>query len=229
MIAQILMDVQPIKIADKWFVRTTMNGHELKQHGPFADETAAKTAASKLIAHWQPKTSTVLAPTSDDTITLNGKLTKIDSTEGAAFLRDACRAGEGILSDESLCQIYNLSPNDLEKMTENKTLIAALRAEGRRRVSSGARTKEAATQRLTKAPQILDDLMSSDKTPVRGRVDSIRELRAISAGTGDESPAQAAELFRITFNLNGNIEQLDKVVTPKPLPPTIEGEIDVGE
>jgi hypothetical protein len=124
-----------------------------------------------------------------------------------------------------------LNPKNLEKLTENKTLIAAVRSEARRRISSGARTKEAATQRLTKAPAILDSLMSSDKIPVRGRVDSIRELRAISAGTGDESPAEAASLFQITFNLNtdgtDHVERLAKIVEPRPK--QIEGEIDAEQ
>jgi hypothetical protein len=47
-------------------------------------------------------------------------------------------------------------------------------------------------------------------------VDSIRELRAISAGSGDESPAGGAELFHIVFNLGNDVEHITKTITHQP-------------
>lgn len=222
------MECKPVEADGKHWVDVVIGSCKLPRKGPFKDASAAQTAADKILRDWTPNTPATM---NDNTIILNGVATKIDSDLGRKFVVDACRAGESILSDESLCELYGLNPKNLEKLTENKTLIAAVRSEARRRISSGARTKEAATQRLTKAPAILDSLMSSDKIPVRGRVDSIRELRAISAGTGDESPAEAASLFQITFNLNtdgtDHVERLAKIVEPRPK--QIEGEIDAEQ
>jgi hypothetical protein len=228
-IAQITMEVQPVEIDGKHWVDVTVGGRKLKKRGPFKNASTAKAEADRIISEWAPA---VPAITNDDVIVLNGKPTKIDSSEGSAFVRDACRAGESILSDEMLCQTYGLTPKNLEKLTENRALIAAVRAEGRRRVRSGQRAKEAAQGIFVKAPTVLDSIMSDERASPRHRIEAAKEIRQVAIGSGNESIAEAAERFTITINLGADVEPFKLDVDPKDIrhnTKQIESELDASE
>jgi hypothetical protein len=226
MIAQILMDVQPVKIDRQWFVDVTMNGRKVKQRGPFADEAAAKIAADELIKHWSnPATP---ATTSDGAVILNGKLVELTSDLGRKFVIACTRSAEGVIKDSDVIDEFEISIAEWEAIKTNTKLGRAIREEGRRRVANGQRAREAAQQHFTKAPKILDEIMSGEKHSPRHRIEAAREIRAVATGSGDESsPANAAERFIITFNLGSDTERIEKVIEPKPK--QIEGELNVDE
>jgi hypothetical protein len=46
----ITIDVRPIELEDgKHFVSVTIDGHKMKEHGPFSDATEAEAAADRLM------------------------------------------------------------------------------------------------------------------------------------------------------------------------------------
>jgi hypothetical protein len=62
-------------------------------------------------------------PTHEPNITLNGVSVALTSTEARAFILWACRAGragEGLCSDDYVCQEFELSPEDLKNLARNK-------------------------------------------------------------------------------------------------------------
>ena len=61
----------------------------------------------------------------------------LNSDLGRAFVVDATRAGEGLISDKELQEIYDLSPADWQNIVKDTALGRAIRAERDRRVRTG--------------------------------------------------------------------------------------------
>jgi hypothetical protein len=225
-LAQLLMDVQPIKREGAWWVTVNVNGRPMNERGPFANETAAKTAAAEFIKHWTPATS----PTGDDVIILNGTATKLDSTEGRRFVTDATRAAEGLIDDKTIREIYEITPENWANIAKNVALGRAIRDQGRQRVRSGQTAREAAQQHFVKAPTVLDSIMSDAKASPRHRIEAAREIRQVAIGTdgAESTPADAAEKFTIIFNLGADhVEKIEKMIDHRPKQ-LEEGELDAN-
>jgi len=228
-ITKIAMSVEPIEDAGKHWVEVAMNGRKLKRRGPFKNASTAKAEADRIIREWAPA---VPAATSDNFITLHGKPTELTSTEGHQFVVDCMRAAEGLIDDKMLQEVYKISPADWKNIAENKALADAIRDEGRRRVRSGQRAKEAAQGIFVKAPTVLDSIMSDERASPRHRIEAAREIRQVAIGSGDESTAEATERFTITINLGADVEPFKLDVDPKDIrhnTKQIEGELDASE
>jgi hypothetical protein len=158
----------------------------------------------------------------DDIVVLHHTPTSLGSSRGREFVVDAVRAAEGLLSDDDLKNKYELSPGDWHSITSNTTLIRAIQSERTRRVRSGQAAREAAAARFVRAPAILDQIMSSEQSNPRHKIEAIRKLRATAAGAaGTEQTIDSSEKFIIQINLGGDTEIFEKVITPtKPLLPT---------
>ena len=142
------------------------------------------------------------------------------------------RAAEGLIDDKMLQEVYKISPADWKNIAENKALADAIRDEGRRRVRSGQRAKEAAQGIFVKAPTVLDSIMSDERASPRHRIEAAREIRQVAIGSGDESTAEATERFTITINLGADVEPFKLDVDPKDIrhnTKQIEGELDASE
>jgi hypothetical protein len=227
-ITQIAMNVEPIEIDGKHWVEVSMNGRKMKRRGPFKDANTAKAEADRVVRYWQPSTLTVPA-TRNDTVTLHGRAVALDTDEGRKFVTDATRAAEGLIDDKTVQEIYKISPADWKNIAENKALADAIRDEGRRRVRSGQRAKEAAQGIFVKAPTVLDSIMSDERASPRHRIEAAREIRQVAIGSGNESTAEATERFTITINLGADVEPFKLDVDPKDIrhnTKQIEGELD---
>jgi hypothetical protein len=167
----------------------------------------------------------------NNTVTLRGIKTDLGSAAGHAFTVDCCRAGEGLVSDDELRDKYELSQAEFQKISTNKALIRAIRAESQRRVNLGTAAREAAAQKFVKAPQVLDSIMSDSSANPRHRIDAAAQLRTTALGGGDDrNTADTSEKFVISIHLGSDVERFEKTIAPmKPLVPTIEGKIDVDE
>src|SRR5262245_7612658 len=98
--------------------------------------------------------------TMGDVVSLRGIPVDLTSDVGHAFVVDATRAAEGLLSDRELAEKYELSPADWQDIIKDKALGHAVRAERERRVRSGTAVREAAAKHLVKGPSILDGIMT---------------------------------------------------------------------
>src|SRR5258707_5654289 len=100
-----------------------------------------------------------------EAITLNGIAVELGSDAVHEFLVNAVRAGEGLIDDTQLMATYELTAEDLQKITTNKKFIHALQKEREHRVRSGIAAREAAAKEFATAPQILGKLLHGDVHP----------------------------------------------------------------
>src|SRR5215475_7803145 len=101
-----------------------------------------------------------------DVVILRSIPIDLTSDVGHAFVVDATRAAEGLLTDRELADKYELSPADWQDITKDRALGHAIRAERERRVRNGTAAREAAAKHFVKAPGILDVIMTNaDSNP----------------------------------------------------------------
>ena len=79
-------------------------------------------------------------------IVLGGVPVELASDIGRQFVVDCTRAGEGLISDRELAEIYEISPADWQNIAKDAALGRAIRAERDRRVRSGVAAREAAAK-----------------------------------------------------------------------------------
>jgi hypothetical protein len=230
-IAQILMDVQPIEVDGKWWVEISMNGRKLKRRGPFKDANTAKIEADRVVRYWQPALPT---SASKDVVELHGKPIELTSDEGRRFVIDCTRAGEGLITDETLREIYEISPENWAQIDKNTALIKAIRDERKRRIRNGVAARESACELYAKVPAVMGTIMNDTKSPARHRIEAAKEIRQQAVGgDGAESIAEASERFIININMGADVAPLKIDVPPEDIrrntKKQIEGEIDAGE
>ena len=92
-------------------------------------------------------------------IVLGGVSVELTSDIGRQFVVDCTRAGEGLISDRELAEIYEISPADWQNIAKDAALGRAIRAERDRRVRNGTAAREAASKHFVKAPGVLDRIM----------------------------------------------------------------------
>src|SRR5262245_9051116 len=112
-----------------------------------------------------------------DLVKLRSSPIDLTSDIGHAFVVDATRAAEGLLTDAELAEKYELSPADWQAITKDKALGHAIRAERERRVRSGTAVREAAAKHLVKGPGILDQIMTNEQSNPRHKIEAYKELR----------------------------------------------------
>lgn len=240
--AMIAMSVEPIELDGKWFVDVTIGAQKLPRKGPYKNADTAKAAADLYIRKLAPN----LPATTSDTIVLHGKPVALDSHEGHQFVVDCTRAGEGLVDDKTLQEVYEISPENWAQIDKNPTLIKAIRDERKRRIRSGAAAREAACEYYAKAPTTMNAIMTNGKMPARHRIEAAKEIRQQAiGGDGVESSAEATEKFVININLGNDAESFKREVeiNPNRFKPIIdhepiektnpkqirEGEIDANE
>src|SRR5204862_4020394 len=91
----------------------------------------------------------------DSVVILRNMPVALDSDVGRAFVTDATRAAEGLISDRELAEKYKFSPADWQAITKDVMLGRAIRAERERRVHSGIAAKESAAKHFVRMPTIL--------------------------------------------------------------------------
>ena len=94
---------------------------------------------------------------------------------GRAFVADATRAGEGVITDQELQERYELSAADLAAIAKDKTVGVAIREERSRRLRTGVAAKELAAKFFVKSPEILDQIQNHAEIP-RHKIDAIQGI-----------------------------------------------------
>ena len=117
----------------------------------------------------------------------------IHSDIGRAFIIDATRAGEGLLADKELQEIYDLSPADWQSIIKDTALGKAIRTERDRRVRTGIAAREAAAKHFVKAPGILAGIMENAASNPRHVIEAAKEIRQVAAGNSDDGPTSQGD------------------------------------
>ena len=161
----------------------------------------------------------------DGCVRLRGLPVALDTDVGRAFIADCARNTEGLLPDLEIKAKYELVDEDWERLASNAPLLHAVRAERERRVLSGEAPREAAQRHFTKAPAILNNILTDEQVSPRHRIEAARELRQV-AGSGPERAPTPGEKFLIVIDLGGDDKIIfEKSRTPLDTIPTEDGEM----
>jgi hypothetical protein len=140
---------------------------------------------------------------------LGGVEVELSSDIGRQFVVDCTRAGEGLITDKELAEIYEISPADWQNIAKDAALGRAIRAERDRRVRNGVAAREAAQKHFVRAPNILSTIMDNEQSNARHRIEAIKELRQ-TAIPEQNNPATQSEMFHIVINLGSDTEVYNK-------------------
>jgi hypothetical protein len=150
----------------------------------------------------------------DATVVLRGVPVPLASDVGGAFISDASRNKERLLSDQRIIEKYGLSMDAWTEIAKNQAFRLAVDAEHERRVFNGDAAKEAAAKLFAEAPEVLGTILRDNKASPKHRIDAARELRA-TANTGAEKTGDTSDRFVISINLGADRKILiDKEVRP---------------
>ena len=150
-----------------------------------------------------------------DTVVLQGTQVELNSDIGRQFVVDCVRAAEGLITDNELVEIYEITPVDWQNIAKDAALGRAIRAERDRRVRSGVAAREMASKHFVKAPTILDRIMTDDQSNPRHRIEAIRELRQTAIPESPNAQSQS-ERFIIQINLGADVEVYNKSIKVDP-------------
>ena len=118
-------------------------------------------------------------------VRLRGLTVALDTDVGQAFIADCARNTEGLISDLEIRTKYELTDKNWERLANNAPLLRAVRAQREHRIFNGEAPREAAQLHFTKAPDILNDILTDEQVSPRHRIEAARELRQV-AGNGAE-------------------------------------------
>jgi hypothetical protein len=234
-------NIRLVKTGNEHWVSTTIDGLEqLERQGPFADKTEAEAAARWIAGVCQTifRSGVVVAPMPGEVriarsrragldigglppmgeiVSLNKAPFDLATDAGHAFVVDATRAGEGLITDQELKEKYELTPADWRNITRDKALGRAVRAERERRMLDGTAARESAARHFVKAPTILAGIMESAESNPRHVIEAAKEIRAVAVAGNADRPRES-ERFVIRIDLTaggGEVETYDRTIDIK--------------
>jgi hypothetical protein len=133
----------------------------------------------------------------------------LESDLGRELVADCAKFSEGILDERQVRKKYRFDDDAWEALGSNDQLVEKIEAEKIRRIRDGSAKREKSQMLITKAPGILDGIMSDASASPRHRVDAIRTLDGFAANGPAGAPA--SDRFIITINLGADhIERYSK-------------------
>jgi hypothetical protein len=124
------------------------------------------------------------------------------------FVVDMARFAGGSLTERQVRKKYRFDDAAWEQLGAGDALVERIEAEKLRRVRDGSAARERAQQIFATAPNVLGEILHGEAVSPRVKIESARELRAISAN----APEAAADRdrFIITINLGADTEHYNK-------------------
>src|SRR5262249_51856679 len=115
------------------------------------------------------------------------------------FVADLARYSEKLLTEKFIRRKYDSLTDDVwASLGDNNELVEAIENEKLRRIRNGSAKREKAQAHITKAPDILEKIMSDESANPRHRVDSIKALDAIA----DPGPQATPATDRFVINID---------------------------
>jgi hypothetical protein len=176
---------------------------------------------------WEPPKSEVIALASREpansagsttprigSVRLRGVDVPLETEVARQFILDCSRYLEGSLLESDLKEKYQLTGENWDGLAANAPLRHAVHAERERRIINGEATREAAQRHFTKAPDILNRLLTDEHVAPRHRIEAARELRQ-AAVSGPDISSGPKEKVTITINLGADTEVYEKFIDPR--------------
>jgi hypothetical protein len=123
------------------------------------------------------------------------------------FIVTMARFADGLETRAAVKKRFNFSDEIWESLGSNDRLVEAISRESARRLADGSTARERAQVLYAEVPPVLGEILKKSASD-RNRIESARELRAISS-VGPEATT-ASERFVISIILNGDVETYNK-------------------
>jgi hypothetical protein len=123
--------------------------------------------------------------------------------EDHEFVVDLARFRENLLDEKAIRKKYRFDEATWLALGDDDELIRKVEQESIRRVRDGSAKKERSQQLITKAPNILDSIMSDPAQSARHRVDAIKTLDGMAAPLAAAAAGQS-DRFIISIILNSD-------------------------
>jgi len=130
------------------------------------------------------------------------------------FVLDCARYSEGLATEAAVRKKYHFDERTWESLGKDDALVERIEEEKLRRVRDGSFKRERSQQLVTKAPDVLDTIMTDTKTSPKHKVDAIKTLDVLAAN-GPQA-AQEEDRVIVTINLGSDVLRFDKAVKPTP-------------
>jgi hypothetical protein len=127
--------------------------------------------------------------------------------ENSELITSLCRFAEGLETESAVRRRWKLPDDVWEKLGKDDLLVEMIEAEKIRRVRDGSYKRERSQQLVTKAPDVLSNLLLNEKNSPKHRIDAAKTLDAFA----DPGPEAAVEQERvhIVINLTGDSKLKD--------------------
>ena len=129
------------------------------------------------------------------------------------FVADLARYSEKLLTEKFIRRKYDSLTDDVwASLGDNNELVEAIENEKLRRIRNGSAKREKAQAHITKAPDILEKIMSDDTQNSRHRVDAVKALDSLA----DNGPRAAPDADRFIIRIDLTADAKLKGIEPNP-------------
>jgi len=122
--------------------------------------------------------------------------------ENQELIEDLCRYSEGVLTEKQVRQRWHLANDEVwTSLGTDESFVERVELERVRRIRNGAFKRERAQQLITKGPDVLDKILSDERSNPRHKIDAVKVLDDL-AGFAPQAAAEQ-EMVQVTINLGG--------------------------
>jgi hypothetical protein len=127
------------------------------------------------------------------------------------FIEDMTRFSSGIVSEAFVRRKYRFDEKTWNKLGDDETLIELIENRKLERIRNGRQAAEKAQIHYADVGDVLGKILKDDGASPRHRIESAKELRAVSA-VGPEA-APSGDRFIISIRIGNDVETYNKSVT----------------
>src|SRR5215813_11946611 len=150
--------------------------------------------------------------------------------ENQELIEDLCRYSEGILTEKQVRQRWHLANDEVwTSLGTDESFVERVELERVRRIRNGAFKRERAQQLITKGPDVLDKILSDERSNPRHKIDAVKALDDL-AGFAPQRPAAETDRVIIHIDMGADLRakglesnpadvlHIDAAVRPSPNP-----------
>jgi len=125
------------------------------------------------------------------------------------LITDLTRFAEGLLEEKHVRKKYRFDEATWTALGTDEKFVEAIELERIRRVRDGSFKRERSQQHITKAPDILNEIMSDTKQSAKHRIDSAKVLDSFSGNGPKDASEQDRILIRIDLGADTRAKGLE--------------------
>ena len=151
-------------------------------------------------------------PPMDEIADLHGQPARLE--DDLEFVADCCRYSENIMTEQQVRKKWKFDDATWAKLGDDDKLVAAIELEKVRRIRSGTAKREKSQLLVTRAPDVMSNILLDSAASAKHRIDAAKVLDTFAANGPAGAPA--ADRFIISIVLNGDTLNFNKSIAPDP-------------